>query len=47
MVRRDKDAMEEKVLDGERELREVKDRQVAMENQLVEYAGTIQDQTKV
>ena len=31
----------------ERQLSELKDRNTALEQQLVEYAGTISDQTKV
>ena len=46
-MKRDRDTKEERVMESEREMMEVKDRQVAMENQLTEYAGTIQDQSKV
>ena len=46
-LKRDRDTKEERAMESQRELMEVKDRQIAMENQLTEYAGTIQDQSKV
>ena len=46
-LKRDRDAKEEELMNSNRELSEVKDRLMAVESQLTEYAGTIQDQSKV
>ena len=46
-MKRDRDAKEEELMNSNRELSEVKDRLMAVESQLTEYAGTIQDQSKV